>query len=497
MTSLLATDGYKFSMAEAGVPLRKETFYYTHRKGGPQIVPFDIKAFIKRLLPTPKQEDYDFLDKHEYEMGVGYKAAMLQLDKLVINALPKGAVFYDREPVFSITGPSAIVSWLEPLVLGELNYRIQVATNAILGMEAAHADVATVTCARQAEIVKETLSELNMRIPDIKVDSEGYYANVFASAKKIVDIVKDPTRAFEVGLRSATCMEQHEIALRACQAAGITRTSNAYLAFKLGMIPVGTMGHEHVQRYGSDIAAFRVMRDRRPYRSSYLLDTYDTFLSGIPAAYAIIAEESDRGDSIRFDSGDKLTQYLYAISKAKAMKIRPKCILEDSFNDTLTAEFEVSREQVGWKPSEQYYGYGGHLVASTAFSKFTRDKVAAVWKLSQTGDAPTMKFGNELNHGKESLPGNPVVFRHRNGSHNAPIGIIGQQGEDAPEGYSLETGAEGVNFGDHSFNLRLAAQKGKFRIALSPETQAIRTSQYRALQQMKSHTGAKYESVLL
>ena len=33
-TSLLATDGYKFSMAEAGWPLRKETFYYTHRKGG-------------------------------------------------------------------------------------------------------------------------------------------------------------------------------------------------------------------------------------------------------------------------------------------------------------------------------------------------------------------------------------------------------------------------------------------------------------------------------
>jgi nicotinate phosphoribosyltransferase len=496
MTSLLATDGYKFSMAEAGVPLRKETFYYTHRKGGPQILPIDVKGFIARLIPEPKKEDYDFLDKHEYEMGVGYKAAMLQLDKVVVNSLPKGSIFYDREPVFSITGPSAIVSWLEPLILGELNYRIQIATSAILDSEAFAADVATVTCTRQAEIVKETMDSLSMRTPEMKVDPERYFANVLATAKRLVEIVKDPLRLFEVGLRSATCLEQHEIALRACLAAGITRTSNCYFAHKLGMVPVGTMGHEHVQRYGSDIAAFRVMRDRRPYRSSYLLDTYDTFLSGIPAAYAIMAEDPDRGDSIRFDSGDKMSQYLYAISKAKAMKIRPKCILEDSFNDTLTAEFELSREQVGWKPSEQYYGYGGHIVASTAFTKLTRDRVAAVWKLSQTGETPTMKFGNEPGHGKESLPGNPVVFRHRNGSKNAPVGIIGQQSEEPPEGYSLETGAEGW-VGDPSFSLKLAAREGKFRITLSPETQAIRTSQYRLLQQMKSHTGAKYESVLL
>ena len=56
-TSLLATDGYKFSMAEAGWPLRKETFYYTHRKGGLQIVPMDIPTFVRGLLPEPRPED--------------------------------------------------------------------------------------------------------------------------------------------------------------------------------------------------------------------------------------------------------------------------------------------------------------------------------------------------------------------------------------------------------------------------------------------------------
>jgi hypothetical protein len=36
MNSPLCTDAYKFSMAEAGWPLRTEIFYYAHRKGGPR-----------------------------------------------------------------------------------------------------------------------------------------------------------------------------------------------------------------------------------------------------------------------------------------------------------------------------------------------------------------------------------------------------------------------------------------------------------------------------
>jgi len=42
ITSILASDGYKFSMAEAGFPLRPETFYGSHRRGGWQCVPLDI-----------------------------------------------------------------------------------------------------------------------------------------------------------------------------------------------------------------------------------------------------------------------------------------------------------------------------------------------------------------------------------------------------------------------------------------------------------------------
>jgi len=97
--------------------------------------------------------------------------------------------------------------------------------------------------------------------PAIEVDSDGYYRRVLAAAKALVEAVKNPDRIFEVGMRSASCLEQHEIALRACREAGIRRTSNVLLARTLGMIPVGTMGHEHVQRYGADEPAFRAMLD--------------------------------------------------------------------------------------------------------------------------------------------------------------------------------------------------------------------------------------------
>jgi hypothetical protein len=59
--SLLATDGYKFSMAEAGWPLRTEAFYYSHRKGGPQVLPVDVPAFVRSLLPRPADDDYRYL----------------------------------------------------------------------------------------------------------------------------------------------------------------------------------------------------------------------------------------------------------------------------------------------------------------------------------------------------------------------------------------------------------------------------------------------------
>lgn len=436
---LLLTDGYKFSMAEAGWPLRRETFYYSHRKGGLHLLPFDVEAEVRAVLPDERPDDFAWLTAHDYELGSGTRTALRSKD-VVVRALPKFSVFADREPVFSVTGASALMSWLEPLAL-TWSYRIQVATLALTRPDDLLAAVGVVTCERQAELVRQTLDAVKVKAPSLRVDSGAYVERVRTRTAELVSIVGNPDRIFEVGLRAATCPEQHLLALEGVKAAGVKRTSNVEGARQLGMIPVGTMGHEHIQRYGSDDAAFRAMVERRYQRSSFLLDTFDTERFGIPAAYTLIEERKGQGDSVRFDSGEKESQYRFAIAEAKRRGIRPVMILEDGFDAAQTRQFETLRQEVGWGENEQSYGYGGYLVAQTSGSSLTRDRVSAVYKLSQTGHRAAMKFGNEANAGKQSFPGRPVLFRRRAGAGGGPFGVVGQEGEAVPEGYELLTGS--------------------------------------------------------
>ncbi len=465
---VLLTDGYKFSMAEAGWPLRRETFYYSHRKGGLQVLPFDVNAELQQLLPVATADDWRYLAANDYELAAAARVALTSRE-LVVRALPKFSVFSDREPVFSVTGPSALVSWLEPVLL-TWSYRIQVATVALLRPDELPAAVGTVTCERQRQLVLETLDAVGVEAPAVRVDAEGYVERVRARVAELVEILGSPARIFEVGLRAASCPEQHLLALEGAKAAGLQRTSNVHGAREKGLLPVGTMGHEHVQRYGSDEAAFRAMVERRYQRSSFLLDTFDTITSGIPTAYRIIAERPGQLDSIRYDSGDKVAQYRFAAAEAKRLGIRPLQILEDGFDAAQTRTFEQLRLEVGWRPEEQVYGYGGYLVAQTSGSPLTRDRVSAVYKLTQTGHTPTMKFGNESGGGKQSVPGRPVLFRRRAGA-SGPFGVVGQEGEPVPEGYDLLTGAPALP--SPPLEVAKAVAERDRTLVSSPATQAL------------------------
>ncbi len=458
-TSLLTTDGYKFSMAEAGWPLRRETFYYAHRRGGPQLVPTDLAAAIAAMLPAPAAGDYEYLAANQYEMGAGFKAAVQGGASLVVRGAPRGAWVLRGEPVLTLSGPSALVSWLEPLVL-QLHYRLQLATLAVTDPAALARALAWVTCPREAEIARETLDAVGVSAPPIEAREEEYAARVAARAAELVGIVEDGARLFEVGLRSASCAPQHMIALAACKQAGIGRTSHVLGARRLGLIPVGTMGHEHVMRYGADEAAFRAMKERRPQRSSFLLDTFDTLRSGLPKALALMAEDPSAHDSIRYDSGDKEAQYAVAVREAARLGVRPVHILEDGFDAAQTRRFESLREEHGVRPDEQFYGYGGWLVAGPSPSGLTRDRVSAAYKLCWSG-GPVMKFSNDV--GKRSLPGKPVVWRRVSGS--GPLGVIAQEGEPVRAGYTLLSGAPDAPGGRPA--------PGDAEVAFSEETGAL------------------------
>lgn len=473
--NLLETDGYKFSMADAGWPLRKETFVFFFRKGGPQVMPFDANKRIMELWPEAGKEEYDYLASQEYEMGVGFKSLFQEksVRSWEVCALPQWSIFYPGEPIFTFTGASALVSWPEPLVL-QLSYEIQLATLALTNPGELARELRVVSCHRHKELALELLDRVNVKAPPIAVDEDGYFARVRKSALELLAVVKDPNRVFEVGLRSAICMAQHSIVLEAIKSVGIRRTSSVAGAKKHGLIPVGTMGHEHPQRYRQDELCYRAMKDRRPYRSSFLTDTFDAFQSGIPAALRVIAEDPQKNDSMRYDSEDKRGEYIYAVSKSKERGLDPIHIIESELDIKETSEFETLRNALRVAEDRQFYGYGKFFVSDTAPGFLTRDKVSAVYKLSQTGPWPTMKFSRH----KESLPGKPVVFRRTTG--NGPAGIVGQEGERAPDGYRLlsgilpRIGERGILDPDLGRMLNIHEHQDGAYATWSPATQALR-----------------------
>ena len=377
-----------------------------------------------------------------------------------------------------MTGPSFLVSWLEPMLLW-LNYPIQLATQLKQAAARQVADdpaVRTVTCQAHAELVRRVADAIELAPGELTLEDDAYQARVGAQVDALVAAAGgDPDRIFEVGMRSAVCMDQHRLALQACRQRGVVKTSNVALARELEMIPVGTMGHEHVQRWGADEPAFMAMRDMRCGSPSYLLDTFDTMGSGIAAALSVMRQR-EHTCSIRYDSGNKFIQYLHACELFSEAGLQPAHILEDGLDVEMTKHFEQLRAFTQWPEAAQLYGYGGAIVAQPMTNPLTRDRVSAVYKLAETAGEPRMKFGNERGVGKTSVPGRPVLWRRLRGE--GPIGIIGQAGEPVREDYVQVSGNPDAVARLRLCNVldfaRTANIDASDRIAaLSPATQAL------------------------
>jgi len=442
MTNLLRTDGYKFSMAQAGFPLRRETFYLSFRKGGWQYIPFNLDGEIRKwLLPLPRKGENEYLREHNYGLNGAMHESVTTGSLLNIRTAPKGTWVYQREPLATITCRSFPASWLEPLAL-RLFFPIQLATE--IKLHGADIDplMLRATCDEQVDIMRRVIDEVaneqdQKALTDMIVLAENEYRNsVMEQTKELLSIVKEPSRIFEVGMRAATCEGQHKIVLETLKELGINGTSNVALAQELDMKPVGTMGHEHIQRWGNDLDSYRAMRDMRVGTPSYLLDTFDTITSGIPAAIQTALEDR-HNFSIRYDSGDKFAQYIYAHGEFGRHNLSPVHILEDGLTAAMTAKFEKLREFTGLDETKQVYGYGGFFVSHHWNNPLTRDRVSAVYKLTETSGEARMKFGNETGLGKVSVPGKPVAWRRLRGS--GPLSIIGQQGEEVPDNYLCTT----------------------------------------------------------
>ncbi len=425
--SVLMSDAYKFSMAQVSDPLRQESFYLSFRRAGWYYIPFDIDGLVRHLLPaeSTKQED---LILHSF--GFGMTEAMTQAlqSHVRVNAAPVGSWVCAREPIVSIEGPSFLVSWLEAMCIW-MNFPIQVATEALAGK-----DEFVVSCEDEATIVRLVIDSLplkqNVRVRVCEREfSDAVLRNALAvQAALSVSSKEECSRTFEVGMRGATCMSMHRLALASVKKAGIFRTSNIALAHELGMSAVGSTGHEHQLRFGEDRTGFRAIRDGRPGAPSYLFDTYDAIELGIPAAIDVWRESPDIGASVRFDSGDTELQLRMFVEAG----IQPHFIFMDGMNATSIEELEALCDELGVPNEGRSYGVGGFLGCSVLTHSLSRNRVSAVYKLSQSGDNPVMKFSKE---GKQSLPGKLQVMRKIRG--DGPVSIVAQVGEDTGKDYTL------------------------------------------------------------
>jgi len=439
MTSILATDGYKFSMGQAGFPLRRETFYFSFRRGGWHFNPFDLEAEVRALVPTPPTDDeYEYLAANNYRLTEAMRQALS--GSLEVRAVPRGTWFGNREPILTSTCPSFLVSLTEAR-LTWLNYAIQLATQLKLteGTPEEEAPI-SVICDEHREIVERVLDLLKTKRQVVRDDD--YPRNVQKWATDIVDSLRGGDvglRLIEGGLRAALCLDHHRMVLEACREVGITRTSNVFGARELGLIPTGTAGHEHSQRCGDDRTAYRNYMDRVCGLVSCLSDTTDTLRSGLPATMEIAAANPDRQFLFRLDSGDRKVFFHAAASEFKRRGLDNVTInVAGDVDGRMIREFEMLRELVGWEANRLSYMIGGQLTAKTLPTPLTRSRVAAVFKLCQTGERPTMKISDDEGEGKRSIPGQPVIWRRLRG--DGPVGIVGQAGETPPENYIVLNG---------------------------------------------------------
>ena len=484
--SPLWSDAYKFFMALAGMPLRRETFVFSMRKGGPWYVPFDINDFIQSIKPRPATDAEKYWIDNNTNYGVAPLVWRALEASIEVDTVPPGSWVTNREPIATVTSTSVLASNIEAKVIGGLHFRIQVATlikfcqMGKITVEELQERIGVATCEQEKDIILEMAKAVGYQLPfSVEADPEGYVQFISARAEALASIVGQDSimNLAEGGMRAASCEEQHHLAVFACKAAGFRLTSNVALAMVADMIPAGTTGHEHQGRWGSDIDSYRAARDMGG-ETTFLLDTYHTTLSGIPSAQTAMLEAADRypdgkGLAVRPDHEPTMVGDWYAIDamyQANGL-IDAKIRLSGGFNIEKTKIFETMRKNLGRPEGYNTYLYGQFLVQPHVRLP-NRGDVGAVYKLSQTGTVATMKFSDT--DAKKSSPGRPVIWRLEApdgaGREHMPIGFIAQKGEVPPEGYYVlnqETPALMGNISSKTLE-RLSAP-----IPNSPQTEAL------------------------
>jgi nicotinate phosphoribosyltransferase len=181
--------------------------------------------------------------------------------------------------------------------------------------------------------------------------------------------------------------------------------------------------------FPSEEEAFSAYAEQYPEFPVFLIDTYDTLKSGLPAAIAVGKRLAERGANfgVRLDSGD--IQYLTAkvrraFDEAGLTKARISCSndLDEYIIETLTA---AGTPVNSW-------GVGTRLVTGGNDAAFTGVYKLAAYENGGSGGAmqPVMKFSD--NPEKTTNPGVKQTWRVRDENGMFIVDVMGlDSGDDA------------------------------------------------------------------
>jgi nicotinate phosphoribosyltransferase len=210
----------------------------------------------------------------------------------------------------------------------------------------------------------------------------------------------------EFGLRRAQGLDGALSASRAAFIGGAAGTSNV-LAGKLYGIPVmGTMAHAWVMAFPNEEEAFEAYAALYPERSVFLIDTYNTLKSGVPAAITVGKRLLARGRNcgVRLDSGD--IHYL-------SVEVRKMLDAAGLVQATITVSNDLDESIIQTLMNAgapiNSWGVGTQLVTGG-----TDPALSGVYKLTAYAQGagkfiPTIKFSD--NPEKTTTPGAKQVWR--------------------------------------------------------------------------------------
>lgn len=355
----LHTDLYQINMIytywQSGIDQKKVVFeaYFRHMPFNNGYAVFAGLAHVIKYLDHLKFSQSDLAYLKSLNL---YENAFLDYLKswrltATLRAPYEGEVMFDHEPLLQVEGPLIDAQLLETALLNIINFQTLIATKASRIVTAAEGDP-----------------------------------------------------LMEFGTRRAQEFDAALWGTRAAYIGGFNATSNVR-AGKLFELPVsGTHAHALVQAYQSDYAAFKAYA-RTHHDVVFLVDTFDTLKSGVPAAIKIAQEFGKKINfqGVRIDSGDMIS-----LSKT----IRQMLDTANFPNAKIYASNDLDEYAIADLKSHgakiDVWGIGTKLITA-----FDQPALGAVYKMVSLDGQDTIKLSNDV--GKISTPGKKQIWRTATG----------------------------------------------------------------------------------